>query len=425
MSGENSVPSPAQRLAINPRRPRVPPEKRKRVVRACNRCNAKRIKCSGDRLCAACRVSSSDCQYASAEEWLKISRTEYDELKKKAELLDQAKSPQSVHNVANSFIPTPSNEEHQTPGALQVPVARYTESGTYVPSDGGTLVEERVSNEGRVLQDPDGIVRFLGESSGAAFLDQLREFMATLFPTVFNSSWPSLQNPEHSFISSLGQYQTHDSRPLLIDDVDPHKLPSRTEASIMLADLRYFVQDGSGDFESGGIYYWYDMDNMLQEYHGQHISSIVSESNANSATWNATFAVACQINPICSPRDEAQHGENFFARAKNLLGNPLDVVTLSDVRTLALLAFYLLGMNRRDAAYIYISVAVHILIVHGVHRGWMVDEQGKRTFWTVYILDRSLSCLMGRPPMIPDEAIKIDLPRESRFVLQKHNPCIC
>lgn len=46
---------------------------------------------------------------------------------------------------------------------------------------------------------------------------------------------------------------------------------------------------------------------------------------------------------------------------------------------------------------------------HGAHRGW-VDERGKRVFWTLYILDRWLSCLMGRPPTILDDAIRLPLP---------------
>jgi hypothetical protein len=67
------------------------------------------------------------------------------------------------------------------------------------------------------------------------------------------------------------------------------------------------------------------------------------------------------------PKGDTHFGESFFARARLLLGNPLDIITINDVPVLALMSFYLLEMNRRDAAYIYVSIAIHILIVHGVH----------------------------------------------------------
>ncbi|KAK8919865.1 putative transcriptional regulatory protein [Metarhizium anisopliae] len=51
----------------------------------------------------------------------------------------------------------------------------------------------------------------------------------------------------------------------------------------------------------------------------------------------------------------------------------------------------------------------------GAHRGW-VDERGKRVFWSVYCLDRWLSCLTGRPPTITDEAIQLPLPADEALM---------
>lgn len=248
--------------------------------------------------------------------------------------------------------------------------------------------DEQNIREGRILQDPDGIVRYLGESSGATFLNHLREYMATVFPLTFESSGPGVSNPDTAFISALGRYQTHDSRPLLTSGVDPLLLPTKEEAMYMLTELRYSAQDGDETFPSGGIYYWLDPQSLMMEYQAYLDANSALEISPNMVTANAAFAVACQINPLCAPSWESASGQTFFARAKNSLGNPLDMSVVNDANVLALLSFYLLNNNRRDAAYIYVSVAMHILIVHGVHRAWMVDEPGKRLFWTVYILDR-------------------------------------
>lgn len=40
----------------------------------------------------------------------------------------------------------------------------------------------------------------------------------------------------------------------------------------------------------------------------------------------------------------------------------------------------------------------------------VADEAFNRTIWTLYVLDRWLSVLMGRPPTITDEAIHLLLP---------------
>jgi hypothetical protein len=267
-------------------------------------------------------------------------------------------------------------------------------------------------NEGRLLQDPDGAVRYLGPTSGATFLDLLKEFMTTTVPI----AWPGIQHrSEMTFIGSLGRYQTWDSRPLIIEDVDPLWHPSKTEMAMMMTQLRYFVQDGSGDFVSGGIHYWSNLD---LSFFDEKMTEVTTDlySLRKLALFNAALAMACQLDPPSETisNNSTRRGETFFARARVLLGNPLDT-TLSnifDIPVLSLMSVYLIEMNRRDAAYIYVSLGMHIAIMNGIHRGWAHNEQYKRSFWTLYILDRWLSVLNGRPPSILDEAIKLPLPAD-------------
>lgn len=189
---------------------------------------------------------------------------------------------------------------------------------------------------------------------------------------------------------------------------------TKDEALLMLSELRYGAQDGAAAIESGGIYYWANIDGLISSYKSYLSAPGPDDDNSNMSVINAAFALACQFNPSCAPDWDSTSSRTFFVRARALVGNPLDGSTIADASVLSLLGFYLMNCNRCDAAYIYISVAMHILVVHGVHRAWMIDEDGKRLFWTTYNLDRWLSCLMGRPPSVPDEAIKLDLPRESR-----------
>ncbi|QGI60499.1 hypothetical protein CEK27_004470 [Fusarium fujikuroi] len=272
--------------------------------------------------------------------------------------------------------------------------------------------ENLVSTEGRLLHDPDGYARFLGETSGATFLDYLKEFMTTVLPLAYQNLRPGSDGS--AFLSSLGRYQTYDSRPLHDRDVDPTWFPAPPEMDSMLSELRYFIQDGNCQWPSGGIYWWGDLSSTPTIPSVERDSATLRLAKCRHlAFYQTAFAVVSQAM-IMPPQDisiDPHLSENYFSRARMLLGNPLDITrfTPNEVSVLTLMGFYLIEMNRRDAAYICVSNAMHISIMHGAHRGWL-DESGKRVFWTLYVLDRYLSCLMGRPPTIMDDAIRLPLP---------------
>ena len=160
------------------------------------------------------------------------------------------------------------------------------------------------------------------------------------------------------------------------------------------------------------------------------------DTHRHLAFYHVCFALATSIGHPLFRKSDQHAGEAYFKRARKLLGNPLDTVrfTLSDVPVLTLMGFYLIELNRRDAAYVYVSdsfkgnymkciltvhrliqvsLAIHIAMIHGAFRSCK-DEANKRIFWTLYILDRWLAGLMGRPPTIADEAIRIPLPSDDR-----------
>lgn len=236
--------------------------------------------------------------------------------------------------------------------------------------------------------------------------------MSTVFHLAYQDLHPGSDG--NAFLSSLGSYQTYDSRRLHERDVDPLWLPPRQEMQGMLSELRCFIQDGNGNWPSGGIAWWGDLSSipglppMESEPH-----AVARDNCRHLAFYHTAFAVVSQAltTPTRGREVQTDLSEYAFSRACLLLGNPLDITrfTIDDVAALSLMGFYLIEMNRRDAAYMYISNAMHISIMHGAHRGW-VDESGKRVFWTLYVLDRWLSCLMGRPPAIMDDAIRLPLP---------------
>ncbi|KAH6639155.1 fungal-specific transcription factor domain-containing protein [Boeremia exigua] len=264
--------------------------------------------------------------------------------------------------------------------------------------------------EGRLLHDPDGASRFLGESSGATFLDQLKQFIRTLLRSL---AYVPGADDGFGFVASVGSYQTYDSRPLANPNVDPHWLPSQPEISTMLHELRQYIQDGNGAFKSGGIFWWGDLEQLPVPLASPMSITAMTMNDAHRylAFYHACFALSVSLRHSSLRLSDYQSGEAYFKRARMLLGNPVETVhfALEDVPALSLMGYYLIEVNRRDAAYMYVSLAVHTAIIHGSFRH-AVDERSKRMFWTLYIMDRWISMLMGRPPIIPDDAIRLPLP---------------
>jgi hypothetical protein len=179
---------------------------------------------------------------------------------------------------------------------------------------------------------------------------------------------------------------------------DPLVLPPESDIAEALSQARYFIQDGNGAFASGGIMFWpfEDVPSIvaLAALPGVQSPGGLTRPGPHHralALYHTAFAVARLLN-LREPGSavDGQLGEDYFARARSLLGNLLDrtTYTINDIAVLALMALYLIENNRRDAAYMAISNAMTISVMHGLHKGGSGNEIGVRTFWTVYVLDR-------------------------------------
>lgn len=347
------------------------------VWRRCNSCNIRRTRCTGSNPCKECEAAGRQCVYPSAaDERITISRATYQDLQANESLLKECLA-----------AAVPSQRQRME---LMKRVRRIQEESTLSPRLPGETETKSPSPEpgevidgGRFLADPDGQRRFMGNASGAAFLDQLREFAATVLPLVSRGGGnPETLQIQDSFANLLGKYQTHDSRPLSLAQVDPYFLPPLEEAERLLSFLPSLTQGTS----SVSIYYWGPLPQVLKQVYSSNLLNDPDTASILLATLNAALALAAQQSGDWLVA--AESGNTYFARANILLGRPLDAATRHHIPCLALMGYYLLGANRRDAAYSYIRMAGHISITYGYHQSWMTGEVEKRQFWTVYVLDR-------------------------------------
>ncbi|KAK2594203.1 hypothetical protein QQS21_008092 [Conoideocrella luteorostrata] len=394
---------PSQRLPVNPRRHKVAPEHRKRVATA------------------QCATTARDCVYPTLVEKISVPRAELDDLRKKIEVYEKAlqdvvadptRRQEILHHAAS-----PESSSSTSPFASTIPSANGATNTSHSQPSGTSSIktepteDDQLLSPGRLLQDAEGMGRYMGETAGATFLDHLKELMGAALPTSPQDRPTTVD--QSNFLSSLGNYTVDDQRPLN-HAVNPLWLPPDSTISVVLSELRHFIQDGGGQWPSGGIYWWGDLGSIPVRAPASPSPDIDLSAYRHLAFYHAALAVACQSTTTQPPPSSDSHpslSEPYYARAAMLLGNPLEIKrrTIGDVASLAMMSFYLVETNRPDAAYMYVTAAMHISIMLGAHRGW-VDERGKRVFWSVYCLDRWLSCLTGRPPTITDEAIQLPLP---------------
>jgi hypothetical protein len=91
-----------------------------------------------------------------------------------------------------------------------------------------------------------------------------------------------------------------------------------------------------------------------------------------------------------------------------------DVQSISNLQCMLLLALYQLRSPSGPGLWSMIGVVMRHCLDSGLHRKSnlpvLLDQQRKRLFWTVYMLERSVARTLGRPCCVTDREIDVELP---------------
>lgn len=126
-------------------------------------------------------------------------------------------------------------------------------------------------------------------------------------------------------------------------------------------------------------------------------------------------------------------GFEYFSHALQLLPDVHEDGSILCVETLSLVGYFMQNMNRRDAAFLYIGMALRMAISLGLHQeipsspdhnhpatiSDVEREHRRRVWWSVYSLDRILCAKSGNPITIQDEDVGVHpaspLPSEPEY----------
>lgn len=169
------------------------------------------------------------------------------------------------------------------------------------------------------------------------------------------------------------------------------------------------------------------------------IESTYADPLAQDPTWlcllNLVFAIGLMLaTPTPGSREQeiveklrhehVDRAEVFYLNAKSLNDpiNGLEDADFWSVQALLLMTVYMLTKSKRNTAFALLGMAIRSAYALGLHRGETLsifcpeEQANRRNVWrSLFILDRFLSCSLGRPPGISEDDCGADM-------LKPHNP---
>ncbi|KAI7121248.1 hypothetical protein KC316_g18311 [Hortaea werneckii] len=400
---------------------------RKRAPNACVRCRQQKIKCSGSVPCEQCKKRSLACYFDDAQQKVLVTKRYITELQQQACVSFQhghshSRTPPSstAHESGSAAIqPLVVDRQNDSNDVSDSPLAIYAAPDSEMPSDAEeaeadeassapdqNLTNPLVSGHSQFTADSFGRPYYLGTSSNWAFarrvLSMVNEVVSgTPLPA------PSLHPPYSTY--DLGW----DGRRTSVS-LDDTALPTADFAMFLINAVK---------FHCGQLYHLFDEEHFMQHFRAHHAGTKIDSADAE--LWYVHYLLILAFGKafiIRSSKGRRPPGADLFIHAMKLLPDMTCLCTepIHSIEVLCCAALYLQCVDLRNPAYNLIGQAMRLALEQGLHTSSTFEEQqrgnaseGERyreAWWTVYMLDRHMSSLMGAPVALADDEITAQLP---------------
>ncbi|KAL2262970.1 hypothetical protein VTK26DRAFT_8759 [Humicola hyalothermophila] len=347
---------------------------------ACKRCHARKVKCSGGQPCNACKKAAEECVYPDRHRRIRVNESflrhliaENKRLKNQFQRTSQSSCPLETPDGPRSLSTTVSS-----------PLDRQGSSSPDLPDN-----EQPWFIDITLSHTPTPI----SEAADTAFATRLRQFLSG------PSSLPCTPLPHTD-------YAGDDTIMSLAEAPHPWPKPSRARLLLNVA--------------------------LMHTSRGYHIvrRSVVFDALERSFDpgWRDTV-MTCKLRALfalgelCSSKFVSP-GRGFpglahFAQATKILNYLGERPTLDFIELRLILSLYSFTLNRVYACYTLAGSALRMAVILGLHLNMPSPQQHNdpaerehriRVWWTAYVLDRMFASVLGCPPAIQDEDVKVDLP---------------
>lgn len=260
--------------------------------------------------------------------------------------------------------------------------------------------EAVVYTQSRMLQDPTGRLLYVGDSATLSFLQLLRMMVENAA-----GSSPFTNDPRrHKIVEgqlSLPAGARH-----------THLLPDQTTARVLVE--AFFIN-------THGLVQIFEHHRFMDE-----VERCYSDPLSTEPSWlcllNLVFAIGLTMATPLSGSTEAlvieklrsehlDRAEVFYLNAK-ALSDPMNGLEDQDfwsVQALLLMSVYMLAKSKRNTAFALVGMATRSAQALGLHREETMvifgpeEQQARRNLWrSLFVVDRLLSCSLGRPTAISE-----------------------
>ncbi|KAH0362725.1 proline oxidase, partial [Aureobasidium melanogenum] len=194
-------------------------------------------------------------------------------------------------------------------------------------------------------------------------------------------------------------------------DLDTKTLPTADHAVYLINAAKFHV---------GQMFHLFDEESFMQSFSVFHKSS--ADKSGLKPLWYVHYLLILAFGKAFLARTSKGRrpaGGDFFVQAMAILPD-VTFLCLHPIETIEILCcatIYLHSLDFRSPAYQLIGQALRIALEHGMHTSMesqhvpqALVQRCRKIWWTVYVLDRQLSSLMGVPSSIRDEDISAELP---------------
>ncbi|KAL2822946.1 hypothetical protein BJX63DRAFT_375897 [Aspergillus granulosus] len=339
-------------------RPKVLPANRLRAPEACLACRASKKRCSGTFPCTKCiRNGRADTcvpfRRSNSTSTPRQTNNRYKALNSPASL-DSGRRARTSLSIAPNSLP----QLLPAPGISGAPHKTHS----------------------RMLRNRQGERVYIGRAASLSFLQLLRD-------TVTQHIGPS-------------QFSHNVRREDMLETDTPDEVPQTFQSDLDISQEQAYVRT-----------FYIATSGFINVFSDTETSQMLGTSPPTNDSSNKTMValrdIMIAIGAQSSKNDSAitRVERYFFTRAQQcafagMLENP----SFNMIRLFILMAFYMMGACRRNAAFMYLGVAARAAAALGLHltgfASLELDEQQKRmrVWMSLCTLDLLSSSILGRPP---------------------------
>ncbi|OHE97279.1 fungal specific transcription factor domain-containing protein [Colletotrichum orchidophilum] len=272
--------------------------------------------------------------------------------------------------------------------------------------DGPDLTNPLTATPSRFcMSASNGQPYFLGSSSNWSFS---RQVLSVTYEHVCQSPLPTNSLLFDGFAYDLGWDGSRTTQTL-----DNRLIPSHDYAIFLINAVK---------FHCGQMFHLFEEDEFMLNMQTFYSKSSTDRAEENSL-WYIHFLVILAFGKSLIQRktrgNKRPAGADFFVRALQLLPDvtALCKEPIMSTEILCSMAWYYQALDFRHAAHNFIGQAKSVAMNHGMHTDMPIMDLGpglvqrcRKIWWTVYVLDRQMTSLMGLPQSTLDEGVFCQLP---------------